>query len=194
MLVWLLGKKCVSVEKKYSAGSHVFDHMTLIFLYKPINYGVACLLYSVVCSDTLLSVPPLKKAEMSVNRYAIFIIYQPSGNHKRVGSLKSDQNALASWPHSCNLFFGLNCILDIHFEMFTFDCFTGVPKINYGTLPWLASNLDCIDFCDTETQVKIDHSSQNYLKLAGYTYNVSISERAMAIFWLGVTFDLQRLP
>ena len=46
-------KKCVSVEKKYSAGSHVFDQMTLIFLYKPINYGVACSLYGVACSDTM---------------------------------------------------------------------------------------------------------------------------------------------
>ena len=39
------------MERKYSAGSHVFDHMT--FLYKPINYSVACSLYGVTCWDTV---------------------------------------------------------------------------------------------------------------------------------------------
>ncbi len=56
MLVWLPRKKCASVEKKYSAGSHVFDHMTLNFPYKPINYGVGCSLYGVACSVTVSSI------------------------------------------------------------------------------------------------------------------------------------------
>ncbi len=47
------GYNCVYMEKKYSAVSHVFDQMTLIFLHKPVYYGVICLLYGVVCSDSM---------------------------------------------------------------------------------------------------------------------------------------------
>ena len=38
----------------YSVDSHVFDHMTLIFLYKPINYGVTASLYGVACEQAYI--------------------------------------------------------------------------------------------------------------------------------------------
>ncbi len=47
-------KNCVWVERKSLAGSHVFDHMTLIsFIIKPIVYGVARLLFGVALSDSV---------------------------------------------------------------------------------------------------------------------------------------------
>ncbi len=35
-------KNSVIVEKKYSHSAAMFDHVTLIFLHKPILYGVVC--------------------------------------------------------------------------------------------------------------------------------------------------------
>ncbi len=50
----MYGVTWLDAVQNYPAGSHVFDHMTLIFLHKPINYGVAYLLYSAACLDTVM--------------------------------------------------------------------------------------------------------------------------------------------
>ncbi len=47
----VFGKQQKSVfmgRKIYSSVSYGFDHMTLVFLHKAINYGVVCLLSRVV--------------------------------------------------------------------------------------------------------------------------------------------------
>ncbi len=38
----------ILIFSDYPADSHVFDHMTFIFLHQPVYYGVLCLLYGVV--------------------------------------------------------------------------------------------------------------------------------------------------
>ncbi len=57
-------------KKRYSAGRYAFDNMTLIFLYKPINYGVACLLYGVACSNTMI----IADANQAIYPHLLYII------------------------------------------------------------------------------------------------------------------------
>ncbi len=49
----LEGKSVFLRRKNIQLAAMFIDHITLIFLYKPINYSVICSLYGVACSDTV---------------------------------------------------------------------------------------------------------------------------------------------